>query len=222
MATIGVLVSGGLDSAILVAHLLDQVESVQPFYVDCELSWQPVELAALQKYLTAVASDRLKSLVVIELPLADLYTGHWSLTGRQIPGAATPNEAVYLPGRNLLLIIKPALWCQMHGIGRLALGVLGSNPFDDATPEFFAGLENVLARLGQPPLKIERPFGKMHKKEVMQIGRDFPLGLTFSCIKPIDGLHCGRCNKCAERQAAFQLIEMTDPTKYANPPSGNV
>jgi 7-cyano-7-deazaguanine synthase len=214
-STTGVLVSGGLDSAILVSHLLAQGERAQLFYVDCGLHWQPVELAALQKYLAAIASDRLAPLVTLQLPLADVYTGHWSLTGQQTPGAATPDEAVYLPGRNLLLIIKPALWCQMHGIGRLALGVLGSNPFDDATAEFFAALENVLSRLGQPPLQIVRPFAQMHKREVMQLGRDFPLGLTFSCIAPVNGLHCGRCNKCAERQAAFRMANLPDPTKYA-------
>jgi 7-cyano-7-deazaguanine synthase len=219
MATIGVLVSGGLDSAILVSHLLDQDESVQPLYVDCKLSWQEAELAALRNYLTAVASKRLAPLVILDLPLSDLYIGHWSLTGKQIPDAATPDEAVYLPGRNLLLAIKPALWCQMHGIGRLALGVLASNPFDDATAEFFAALENVLARLGQPPLKIVRPFSQMQKCEVMQIGREYPLWLTFSCIDPIGGLHCGRCNKCAERRAAFHLIGMDDPTKYSSNPA---
>jgi 7-cyano-7-deazaguanine synthase len=216
MATIGVLVSGGLDSAILVSHLLDQGESVQPFYVDCGLRWQTAELAGLQEYLKAVATACLSPLVTLQLPLADLYAGHWSLTGKQTPDAATPDEAVYLPGRNLLLAIKPALWCQMHGIGRLALGVLASNPFDDATAEFFAALENVLARLGQPRLEIVRPFAQLHKREVMQLGRRHPLGLTFSCIAPVDGLHCGRCNKCAERQAAFRLVEMDDPTVYAN------
>ncbi len=179
MATIGVLVSGGLDSAILVSHLLDQRETVQPFYVDCGLSWQTVELAALRQYLAAILSDRLAPLIKLELPLRDLYGSHWSLTGRQIPGAETPDDAVYLPGRNLLLLIKPTLWCQMYGIGRLALGVLGSNPFDDATEEFFAGVEKVLARLGQPLLKIERPFGQLHKKEVMQLGRYYPFRLGF-------------------------------------------
>jgi 7-cyano-7-deazaguanine synthase len=215
MTKIGVLVSGGLDSAILVSYLLDQQDSVQPFYVDCELSWQKTELAALEKYLAAIANDRLAKLVTLHLPLADVYAGHWSLTGKQIPDDKTPDEAVYLPGRNLLLAIKPALWCQMHGIGRLALGVLGSNPFDDATTEFFAAMENVLARLGLPPLKIVRPFGQMHKQEVMEIGRDYPLGLTFSCINPVDGRHCGRCNKCAERRAAFKMINLVDPTEYA-------
>jgi 7-cyano-7-deazaguanine synthase len=214
-STIGVLASGGLDSAILVAHLLDQGERVQPFYVDSGLFWQPTELAALRQFLAAIAKPELAAIVQLQLPLADLYSGHWSLTGQQTPGSETPDEAVYLPGRNLLLAIKPALWCQMHGVNRLALGVLGSNPFDDATDEFFSAMENVLAQLGQPRIEIVRPFGKLHKDEVMKLGRGYPLELTLSCIAPIEGLHCGRCNKCAERQAAFRSAEMSDPTKYA-------
>jgi 7-cyano-7-deazaguanine synthase len=214
-STIGVLVSGGLDSAILVSYLLDQGEQVQPFYVESQLRWQGAELAALREYLEAVARPELAELVVLELPLQDLYGGHWSLTG-DVPGAATTDHAVYLPGRNLLLSIKPALWCQMHGIARLALGVLGSNPFDDASEAFFAALESTLSRLGQPPLKIVRPFGGMHKSEVMEIGRKYPLGRSFSCISPVGRLHCGQCNKCAERQSAFKMIGLTDPTAYAN------
>jgi 7-cyano-7-deazaguanine synthase len=214
-STIGVLASGGLDSAILVSHLVDEGERVQPFYVESGLHWQPAELAGLRAYLAATASPRLAPLVVLQLPLADLYTNHWSLTGEKTPDASTADEAVYLPGRNLLLAIKPALWCQMQGIDRLALGVLGSNPFDDASDAFFTSLENVLARLGQPPLKIVKPFGQMHKREVMQLGSRYPLELTFSCIAPVDGLHCGRCNKCAERQVAFQSSGTEDQTKYA-------
>jgi 7-cyano-7-deazaguanine synthase len=213
--TIGVLVSGGLDSAILVSHLLSQGDRIQPIYVECGLHWQPAELAGLRKYLAAIAADCLQPLVTLQLPLADLYAGHWSLTGQKIPDAATPDEAVYLPGRNLLLIIKPALWCQMHNIRQLALGVLGSNPFDDASSEFFQSLEDVLGQLGQPSLEILRPFGQMHKEEVMRLGRSYPLEFTFSCIAPVGELHCGQCNKCAERKAAFRMAELTDQTKYA-------
>jgi 7-cyano-7-deazaguanine synthase len=50
----------------------------------------------------------------------------------------------------------------------------------------------------------------------MQLGRDMPLELTFSCIDPVDGLHCGRCNKCAERQKAFRSIDLEDPTRYGS------
>jgi len=213
-STIGVLVSGGLDSAILISRLLEQGEQVQPFYVESHLRWQATEFAALREYLKAVARPELAELVILELPLQDLYRGHWSLTG-DVPGVATADDAVYLPGRNLLLAIKPALWCQMHGIGRLAVGVLGSNPFDDAGEAFFTALENTLSRLGQPALKLVRPFGGMRKREVMEIGRKYPLGLSFSCISPVGRLHCGQCNKCAERQAAFKMVGMDDPTVYA-------
>ncbi|MCC7083689.1 MAG: 7-cyano-7-deazaguanine synthase [Pirellulales bacterium] len=214
-STIGVLVSGGLDSAILVSYLLDRGERVRPIYVTGDLYWQETELACLKGYLQAIARPELASLIVLEVPMADLYADHWSTSGRNVPDAATPDEAVYLPGRNLLLSVKPALWCQMHGIGRLAIGVLSSNPFDDTSDRFFAALEAVLANLGQPPITIERPFGVMSKQQVMELGRKYPLELSFSCIAPIRGLHCGKCNKCAERRAAFHAAELVDLTTYA-------
>jgi 7-cyano-7-deazaguanine synthase len=55
----------------------------------------------------------------------------------------------------------------------------------------------------------------MTKRQVMELGRDLPLELTFSCISPVDSLHCGRCNKCAERQAAFRDAGLPDGTRYA-------
>src|SRR5437660_1581746 len=120
----GVLVSGGLDSAILLAWLLDQGHGVQPFYIQSHLHWQAAERAALDAFLRRVASARLAPLVELQQPLADLYVGHWSLTGRDIPSQHAPDEAVFLPGRNALLILKAALWCQLHGIDRLALATL--------------------------------------------------------------------------------------------------
>ena len=71
------------------------------------------------------------------MPLGDLYGNHWSTSGRNAPDAASPDDAVYLPGRNALLTLKPALWCVLHGIEELALAVLASNPFADATDRFF-------------------------------------------------------------------------------------
>jgi 7-cyano-7-deazaguanine synthase len=48
----------------------------------------------------------------------------------------------------------------------------------------------------------------------MQLGRELPLEHTYSCIRPVSGLHCGQCNKCAERQRAFAEAGMVDPTVY--------
>jgi 7-cyano-7-deazaguanine synthase len=211
----GVLASGGLDSSILIKCLLDAGQRVKPFYIRSDLYWQAEEERSLKRYLEAVAAWELEPLTVLELPLADLYGDHWSITGRNVPAAGTPDEAVYLPGRNALLAIKAALWCQMHNIGVLAVATLESNPFEDASASFFHHLRLAISAVQSRPFRLTRPFAGLAKQQVMELGRTFPLELTFSCIAPRNGLHCGRCNKCDERRAAFQLSGVNDRTNYA-------
>ena len=213
--SIGVLASGGLDSSILIGHLLRQEKRIQPFYIRTGLHWQRGELSALTRFLTAVATDRLERLVVLDLPLADLYDGHWSLTGREIPAADSPDKAVFLPGRNALLIVKTAVWCQLHGVGELAMAPLGTSPFDDASEVFFRDFEAAINHGSQDRVRLTRPFGNMDKRQVMALGRGLPLELTFSCLSPVGEFHCGKCNKCAERQAAFRNANLEDRTPYA-------
>lgn len=216
--TVGLMLSGGLDSCILLGHLLGQGSRVQPFFVRSGLLWEEAEHRAVGQYCLALASPALAPLVTFSLPADDLYGEHWSTTGRNVPDASSPDEAVFLPGRNALLTLKPLLWCAAHGIEELALGVLGTNPFPDATPAFFEGYTTALALATGQQVHIIRPFSSMNKREVMLLGRDLPLGPTFCCIAPVDGRHCGRCNKCAERRAAFRLIDVEDPTDYVYAP----
>ena len=212
--SIGLLLSGGLDSCILLGHLADQGHRVQPFYIRSQLHWEEEEQRVVRAFLQAVGKENIERLVVLEMPLKDLYGRHWSTDGQGVPDAHTADDAVYLPGRNALLIIKASIWCRLNGISQLALAVLGSNPFGDATADFFDDLESALDRATGQRVRIVRPFAQFDKQQVMRLGRDLPLELTFSCIAPIDGLHCGVCNKCAERQKAFRLINMADPTHY--------
>jgi 7-cyano-7-deazaguanine synthase len=212
---VGLLISGGLDSGILLGLLLDKGRQVQPFYVRAGLHWETAELAALRRLLAHHAGPRLGPLVVFDMPLTDVYGDHWSVNGRGVPDGNTPDEAVYLPGRNALLLIKPAVWCRLNGVQELALAPLGSNPFADAGSEFFIAFQSALNLAVSGHLTITRPFADLHKQDVMELGRKQPLELTFSCIDPQGELHCGRCNKCAERRAAFGLIDLPDPTRYA-------
>ena len=59
---------------------------------------------------------------------------------------------------------------------------------------------------------------RVTKREVSSLGRWLALDLIFSCIAPEDGLHCGRCNKCAERRKGFNELDTPDPTHYAASP----
>jgi 7-cyano-7-deazaguanine synthase len=148
------------------------------------------------------------------MPLGDLYQNHWSISGVDVPDAQTPDEAVFLPGRNALLAVKPLIWCQAHGIEELALATLAGNPFADATPDFCRRFAEAMAAGAPQPTTISQPFARLHKDAVLALGRHLPLQFTFSCIAPRDGKHCGQCNKCGERQLAFKRAQIADRTRY--------
>lgn len=211
---VALLYSGGLDSSILLLKLLADGRRVQPLYVQSGLIWEAGELRACRRFLEAVATPNLAELVTLELPLADLYGDHWSVTGLGVPGGDSPDEAVYLPGRNPLLAVKACVWCQLHGVEQLAIGCLGTSPFADASPEFFRRFQGVMDAALGARLQIVRPLAE--KRRVMLDGHGAPLELTLSCLRPRGTLHCGQCNKCAERQAAFAAAGLVDRTRYAS------
>jgi len=213
---VGLLLSGGLDSGILLYHLLQNGTHVQPIYIRTQTVWQEAELAHVRRLLSALARPSLEKLKQLEMPLFDLYGEHWSLHGRHPPAADSPDDAVYLPGRNALLLVKAAIWCKQRGIAKLALAPLATNPFGDTTPEFFDNFTRMINCSAGPALAIIRPFAALHKRDVMELGRGAPWAETFSCIAPVAGEHCGECNKCGERQAAFRDAALPDPTRYAH------
>ena len=211
---LAVLVSGGLDSAILLAESCRLHPAVHPLYVRFGLAWEEVEQAHLSRFLMRIASPSLRPLVRLDVPAGDLYGEHWSTTGQNVPDADSPDEAVFLPGRNVLFLSKAMLWCHLHGVPAVAMAQLRSNPFPDATPEFVADFQAVVNRGIGGVVRIVRPYATLDKAEVVRRGAGLPLEWTFSCIRPIDGRHCGACNKCAERQKGFREAALPDPTPY--------
>src|SRR5581483_3652903 len=142
-------------------------------------------------------------LMPLAFPLSDIYGAHWSVSGRETPGFDTADESVYLPVRNIILLAKTAVFCTLNGFHRIASGILGGNPFPDATDEFFKSIAQTLSLGLDHHIEIDRPFADLHKADVIRLGLAFPLQLTFSCIHPVGEMHCGDCNKCAERRHAF-------------------
>jgi 7-cyano-7-deazaguanine synthase len=208
---VAALVSGGSDSAVLAVDLLRTFHRVWPIYVRFGLRWEEAEMAELRGFLDAVERPGLMPLTVLDEPVADVYGDHWSTGGPGVPDAESPDEDVYLPGRTLLLAAKAAVWCRIRGIEALTIGTLASNPFADSTPEFDRAFEAVVG--GR--FRLLRPFSGLDKADVLRRGAGLPLWLTFSCLEPVDGRHCGRCNKCAERRRGFREQGRADRTTYA-------
>lgn len=208
------LVSGGIESLCLVRTLLAEGRVVVPLYVRCGLRWEDVELHWLRRWLSVVGHLRLRPLSVLSVPLRGLYEAHWSVTGRGVPGQASRDTAVYLPGRNVMLLSCAGLFAARHGLSMVGLGTLATNPFGDATPIFFRQMAVCLRHALGSPIQIMTPLRRWHKHQWLVRMRHEPFSLTFSCLAPSGRRHCGCCNKCAERQRAFRLAGVVDPTHY--------
>jgi 7-cyano-7-deazaguanine synthase len=201
-----VLASGGLDSAVLLGEALRAGHTVHPVYVRCGLAWEKAERHWLGRYLKAIRSPRLKPLSVLRVDAADLYGPHWSTTGRRAPGYRSADAAVYLPGRNLLLLSKAAVFCARRRLAAVWLGLLKGNPFPDATPAFLKAMQKAASLALGTPIAVRAPFAGLSKARVLSRGRDLPLRLAFSCLSPRGLRPCGACNKCAERDKALKAM----------------
>lgn len=229
-----VLFSAGLDSAVLLADALARADAdtiVRALYVSVGFAWEGEERTMAEALLAKPPfAGRLAPPVMLRFDMLDVFPPtHWAVRG-QPPGFDTPDEDVFLDGRNVILLSKAAVYMARNGGGgtsdeggrtvRLLLGSLACNPFPDATPQFRGTMANALSLGLAVPLTVDAPFSKMHKAEVITRGVELgvPLELTMSCMQPNTGVHCGRCSKCRERRDAFRDAGVDDPTRYRERP----
>src|SRR3972149_4248653 len=106
-----VLLSGGLDSAVLVADEVAHGHQVQPIYVGVGLAWEEAERTIVAKLLASrPLRTHVQPLATLTVDMHDVYAAtHWAITGRP-PAYHTPDEDVYLPGRNIVLLSKAGVY----------------------------------------------------------------------------------------------------------------
>ena len=215
-----VLFSAGLDSAVLLAQAATECRP-RPIYVRAGLAWEHEEWTAAVRLLAAPPlAGSVDDLVTLTVDMRDVYPSqHWAVRG-EAPGFDTPDEDVYIDGRNLVLLAKASVYMARAGLTRVLIGPLAGNPFPDATPEFFGAMARALSLGLDSPIRIETPLATMHKADVIELGSSLgvPFELTLSCMEPKDGQHCGRCSKCRERRDGFLEAGIKDPTQYREVP----
>ena len=213
MNEIAVLTSGGLDSAILLADLATS-NKIHPIYVRSGLRWENEEINSLQNFIDAINNPLISEIVTLSIDGSSLYgKTHWSIQG-QVPAYDAPDEQVYIPGRNFILIGLAAIWCSSHNISSIFLGSLKGNPFADATDQFLNDYSKILKYGLNKDISVQTPYKEKNKVELIRKFKHLPLDKTMTCMQPVGMIHCNACNKCKERRDAFEQAGIQDKTKY--------
>jgi 7-cyano-7-deazaguanine synthase len=225
-----VLFGAGVESTALVKRYLTAGRTVFPVHINCGLIWDACETAFARRFCLANAGTRLQPLVELSLPLAGFLAGHWAITGIGVPRAGDHAAQLEIPLRNLTLlgfalhavrrsenfrkILESDLAGKPHSI-QLALGTTAENSYPDGNRNYFDKCEHVLRLEAGRPVQILTPLIGLSKLDVIRDSDRETLSLSFSCVDPQRGMHCGQCIKCGKRRAAFRAAEVDDPTQYA-------
>lgn len=214
-----VLLSGGMDSTVLLYHMLEMygkgnVSTLSVLYGqrhrrELDAAWRiandliiPHKLVPLEG-LQHVLRSALTSKEI------DVPEGHY---------AAETMKATVVPMRNPIFLSVAVGHAWSIGAKLVATAIHAGDHaiYPDCRPEFLAAF-NAMAQTAsdgfvQP--RVIAPFIEISKTEIAKIGHNLgvPWAQTWSCYKGQDK-HCGVCGTCVERKEA--LAEVGDPTEYA-------
>ena len=216
-----VLVSGGMDSAVVLAIAREQgfaTHALSVRYGQRHTS----ELDAAAKVAGELGALAHKTVNV------DLRSiGGSALTDDiDVPEAGGPGIPVtYVPARNTIMLSVALGWAEVLGASDIFCGVnaVDYSGYPDCRPEFieaFEKLANLATKAGVEGagLRIHAPLLRLSKADIvregMRLGVDF--AQTVSCYQADDqGRACGHCDACRLRAAGFTDAGVPDPTHYA-------
>lgn len=216
-----VLVSGGLDSATVLAMAHAAGWRCHALSVDYGQRHR-AELAAAAKVARSLGAVEHR---VVHLDLG--VFGGSALTDPSIAVPATPSEGIpitYVPARNTIFLALALAHAEVTGSDAIFTGVnaVDYSGYPDCRPQFMAAFEK-LANLATrravegSPITIEAPIIGMAKDEIVRRGQELGVdfSLTVSCYNAdAAGRACARCDACRFRRAGFEKAGLPDPTRY--------
>lgn len=216
-----VLVSGGLDSATVLA--IARSEGYECYAISLDYGQRHrVELTAAARIVDSLQVREHKT---IKLDLRDI--GGSALTDGNIQVPHAPSDGIpvtYVPARNTIFLSIALGWAEVIGAGDIFIGVnaVDYSGYPDCRPEFieaFERLANLATRTGVQGagFKLHTPLIALSKADIIRKGTDLGVdySLTVSCYSADErGRACGQCDSCRFRQAGFQQAGVSDPTRY--------
>lgn len=234
-----VLVSGGLDSLVLLSYLTkvyprNRIMALTYDYGQKNVA--EIRAAEDQTHFFGISDH----IVADASSLFDPFRSNSALlTPRvEIPKGLTPFldglPATYVPGRNLVFLAGAVSFALSENIPNIYVAFIAAhspNPefrgYPDAGIEFLQSLQETVFLLGG--VLLHAPFADFDKTQVTRLGLELgaPFDMSLSCFDPvIDDDHpeafpraCGQCDACAARLAAFEAIGTPDHAPYVALPA---
>jgi 7-cyano-7-deazaguanine synthase len=216
-----VLVSGGLDSATVLA--LARAAGRDCFALSLDYGQRHrLELAAAARVAASLGAREHRTM---RIDLAGI--GGSALTDAAISVPETPGQGIpvtYVPARNTVFLALALGWAEVLGAIEIHVGVnaVDYSGYPDCRPEFIAAFEQLAQRATKAGvegrrIRIVAPLMKFTKADIIRkglaLGVDY--ALTSSCYQPDPaGRACGRCDSCRIRLAGFEAAGAADPVPY--------
>jgi 7-cyano-7-deazaguanine synthase len=216
-----VLVSGGMDSAVVLAMARER--GFEPYALSVRYGQRhSAELEAAARNAASLGAVAHK---VVEVDLRSI--GGSALTA-DIEVPETPGEGIpvtYVPARNTIMLSVALGWAEVLGACDLFCGVnaVDYSGYPDCRPAFieaFERLANLATKAGVEAggIRVHAPLIALSKADIvregLRLGVDF--GQTVSCYQAdAEGRACGRCDACRLRAEGFAAAGVPDVTRYA-------
>ncbi|HPO13226.1 MAG TPA: 7-cyano-7-deazaguanine synthase QueC [Candidatus Hydrogenedentes bacterium] len=219
-----VLVSGGVDSSVLVHYVAREpghggIHAVSFNYG--QRHSRELVCAAYQAKAAGAVEHKILDISFLG-PL--LREGSVLLAGgnavpdlKDVPDRERTQPPTYVPNRNMMLLSMAAAYAEAHGMREVYYGAQAQDEYGywDCTREFLERINAVLALNRKEAVQICAPFVDKSKAEI--VGMGFELGVdfshTWSCYRG-EETACGTCPTCVERLNAFKAVGMEDPIEY--------
>lgn len=216
-----VLVSGGLDSATVLA--MANAQGYECYALSFDYGQRhSTELAAAK---TIAETHGAVAHQVLHLDLNRLGGSALTDNSIEVPTALAEGIPVtYVPARNTIFLSMALAWAEVLAADDIFIGVnaVDYSGYPDCRPEFiqaFESMANLATKAGVEghQMHIHTPLIDMSKAQIIQhgikLGVDY--SLTVSCYSAdVDGRACGECDSCRLRKKGFEDAALPDPTRY--------
>ncbi len=224
-----VLLSGGLDSATVLAIAQQEARSITAMSFD----YAQRHHCELEAAKAVAAANNVEKHVIMPIDLRMFGGSALTSDAIDVPkheADATLDESAipvtYVPARNTVFLSLALALAESISAFDIYMGVnaVDYSGYPDCRPEFieaFEKLANLATKIGVEgqSIRIHAPLIHQTKSEIiqrgMQLGVDY--ALTHSCYDPHpeSGAACGACDSCLLRKRGFEEAGVADPTRYS-------